>query len=90
MRCEVLKQANEAEEGNLHLKHTRFMDHVAKLEAQLGTVSTQGLSHAQSLPTEVKMLTKRNKDFKPLKTKAFQFEQQTRQMSAQETYGPNR
>lgn len=35
MRCEVLKQANEAEEDNLQHKHTRFLDHVAALESQL-------------------------------------------------------
>lgn len=33
MRCEVLKQANEAEEDNLQHKHTRFLDHVAALES---------------------------------------------------------
>ena len=33
MRCEVLKQANEAEVENLEVKNTRFLDHVAKLEA---------------------------------------------------------
>lgn len=75
MRCEVLKQANEAEEDSLQHKHTRFLDHVAALESQLIHQPNQRLMHAQSLPSEVsKVLQGRSvREFHPLKTKTFKF-----------------
>ena len=77
MRCEVLKQANEAEHENLEINNNRFLDHVARLEAPI--VRGQNIVHSSSLPVNgvdaEKVMQKRLlRDFQPLKTKAFDFQ----------------
>jgi hypothetical protein len=84
MRCEFFKQANENEEVLNEQKNLRFLDHVRHFEEQLLKQKMEPALQKKSL-----------KDFKPLKTKAFDFSNQAipRHMSAnnamtvEETYG---
>jgi hypothetical protein len=87
MRCEFFKQANENEEILNEQKNLRFLDHVKYYEEQL---AMRKMDKDQKMPIGViQALQKKSlRDFKPLKTKAFDFSQQVvRNMSANNAFG---
>jgi hypothetical protein len=87
MRCEFFKQANENEEVLNEQKNIRFLDHVKYYEEQIAMRKDKD---TKAMPISViQALQKKSlRDFKPLKTKAFDFSQQVvRNMSANNSFG---